>query len=83
MAKVNSTGLLDKILFQFVKQNLVDVIYDIGANKGDWTEKYAAKLPGIEFHMFEAMPGTVAPKTRGYWHNIALSNNQTSKRDFL
>ena len=82
MAKVNSTGLLDKTLFQLIKQNLIHVIYDIGANKGDWTEKYAAKLPGVEFHMFEAMPGASAPRVSGHWHNIALSN-QANKKDFF
>ena len=83
MAKPNSTGLLDKTLFQLVKQNLINTIYDIGANKGDWTQKYSAKLPGVEFHMFEAMPSPTAPNTSGHWHNVALSNNESDEKDFF
>ena len=83
MAKVNSTGLLDKTLFQLIKQNLINVVYDIGANKGDWTKKYSKKLPGVEFHMFEAIPGIPSPSARGNWHNVALSNNEADARDFF
>ncbi len=83
MAKPNSNGLLEKTLFQLINKNLVNVIYDIGANKGDWTSKYAKKLPGIEFHMFEAMPGLQVPRNRGQWHNIALGNQQEHEKDFF
>ena len=83
MAKPNSTGLLDRTLFQLVKQNLINVIYDVGANKGDWTRKYSEKLLGVEFHMFEAMPCSKPTNTRGYWHNVALGKNQSEQKDFF
>ena len=29
------------------------------------------------------MPGAKPPKGKGYWHNIALSNNQLDENDFF
>lgn len=55
------------------------VIYDIGAHKGEWTAEKARKYTNVEFHMFEANPQLKDPLIGQIWHQIALSNESTTR----
>ena len=44
-AKLDRTTRKDT--FQLVTQDPINVIYNIGANKGDWSKQYTAKLPEL------------------------------------
>ena len=83
MAKPNSTKLLDETLAQLLSQGQIKTIYDIGANKGDWTSSYSKKIAGAEFHMFEANTSIQKPIGCGHWHQIALGKENGAKKDFF
>lgn len=43
------------VLTQMRRQGVrIDVVYDIGAHRGEWTKSVRARLPGARFYLFEA-----------------------------
>ena len=52
------------------------VVYDIGANKGNWTKYWENILPETTFFMFEANPRMSRPAVnlKHKWFNVVLSD---------
>ena len=60
-------------------------VFDIGANKGQWTAQYEQKLQNAQFFLFEANPNHQRPprlQPKHKWFNAALSNPETTEVDF-
>jgi FkbM family methyltransferase len=62
----------------------INVVYDIGANKGFWYSKWKSILPEATFHLFEANP-LVVPNIKisaGDTYNYTLLSNSFVPVDF-
>lgn len=68
MIQRNSTFIIDEL-----KSNnyTIDTVYDIGANKGEWTKEWKKNLPQANFYLFEANPSI---KLKGNFFNSVLSD---------
>jgi len=61
----------------------LDVVYDIGANKGNWTRKYKSLFSRTTFHMFEANPThNIESCNKGVGHSVVLSSPDKPEVDF-
>lgn len=67
------------------KNYVIDCVYDIGANKGNWTNEYSKLLPNATFVCFEANPNHTKPKSykKHYWFNEVLSDSDDRVVDFF
>lgn len=68
MIQRNSTFIIDELRSNDYE---IATVYDIGANKGEWSKEWKNKLPEANFYMFEANPSI---KLRGNFFNCALSD---------
>ncbi len=77
----NNTAQILKILLQ---ETEIKTIYDIGANKGDWTRTYSHYCKNlVAFYMFEANPIMIKPEDLNYeWHNVLLSSEDNIEVTF-
>ena len=56
--------------------HIIDSVFDIGANKGKWTEEWLLVCPSATFSLFEANPYHYRPDNldvKHKWFNIVLS----------
>lgn len=63
----------------------LDSVFDIGANKGNWTAHYTRLLPNAIFCMFEANPKHTRPGKVGQqhkWFNVVLSSPDVTEVEF-
>ena len=67
----NDLKQVTKLLLE--KQD-IQVIYDIGANNGDWTKENIQNFPGSQFFMFEGNPLQKTPELPYRFFNILLSD---------
>ena len=61
-------------------------VFDVGANRGDWTREALERLPAAAVHSFEPVPETFAELASRFGHSdrlqlneLALSNQSTTK----
>ena len=47
-----------RVLTKLAKTGSVTVVFDVGANRGDWTDLAKKTIPGIQIHAFEIIPET-------------------------
>jgi FkbM family methyltransferase len=59
------------MLHEIIKKYNIKVVYDIGAHKGQFTQRYQKLLPNAIFHQFEASPNK---NGKGNWHKVVLSH---------
>ncbi len=52
----------------------IKIIFDIGANRGEWTRYYARIFKGADFYMFEGNPSLKKPNIFHEWYNVLLSD---------
>jgi len=60
-------------------------VFDVGANKGRWTEAYEPALSAAHFSLFEANPKHTRPDrlaARHGWFNVVLSAPDINEVDF-
>ncbi len=63
----------------------IKCVYDIGANKGNWTKAFLPKIPNAQFILFEANPNhsrPVALDQKHKWFNVALTKPGVKTVDF-
>lgn len=77
---------LDNTLRFLSKNNYkINVVYDLGANKGGWTKEYSQKINGASFIMFEANPSLKRPhgiNDKHKWVNAVLSKPNMGTVEF-
>lgn len=77
---------LNSVISTLISNNyIIDCVFDIGANKGRWTEQYALQLPNAQFCLFEANPHHTRPKnlsSKHKWINVVLSKPGVSSVNF-
>ncbi len=64
---------------------VINHVFDIGANKGNWTAHYEKQMPNADFFLFEAnskqgRPSKLAQTHK--WFNAVLSNEETTEVEF-
>lgn len=64
-----------------VRKLYCKVIYDIGANKGKWSDLYRRKFPNATLYSFEANP-KLNPKSAHKNFNVALYHTDNMELDF-
>jgi FkbM family methyltransferase len=71
------------VLDQVSKARKVATVFDVGANRGDWTAIALEIFPGAHIHSFEIVPETysylrerVASSSRVFPNNIGLSDSE-------
>jgi len=69
------------LLSKLASANLLDVVFDVGANRGDWTECVLKANPASQVHCFEICPPTfeklrlrLGGRTNILLNNFGLSN---------
>ncbi len=55
------------------------VIYDIGANNGNWTKEYSKVFESADFYLFEGNPSLKKPDLEYKWFNVLLSDKDNKK----
>lgn len=75
----NLTSVISHLTSKGYKFN---VVYDIGAHKGTWTQQHKRLIPNAKFFMFEANPRLKDPKNGSTWFNVALSKDMETKPFF-
>jgi len=63
----------------------IKTVFDIGANKGQWTAQHEQKLQNAQFFLFEANPDHQRPRRlqpKHKWFNAVLSNPETTHVNF-
>ena len=75
---------LRRKILSLTREHVVRVVYDIGANKGEWSTQVAEWLPGAKFVLFEANaihePLLAA---RGFDYAIALLSSDFEPKAFF
>jgi FkbM family methyltransferase len=82
---MTKNGELD-VVNNFIKPD--HVVFDIGANKGDWSAYVLKTIPGIALYAFEPIPDIFVilkkniPSTNVAFFNIAVAEEDTTKAFF-
>lgn len=72
-----------KVLSSLIRSN--DIVFDVGANKGQWSKKVLAIKSGINLYAFEPVPLTFAAlkqtleSTKSNLFNVAISDEDAEK----
>lgn len=84
-------GLIPFVDIQRLSRNVpLKIIFDVGANRGDWTKEARYYFQSAEFHCFEPTPDTFSmlktnlKKFEGiHFHNIGLGEKKEQKEFYL
>ena len=74
--------MLDKFVNWYNRGFYPKVIYDIGANHGDWTREMKRLYGQSSYHLFEAFEENNKYNTESSYHNVLLSKEDNKIVDF-
>lgn len=74
--------MLQKFIFWYNRGFNPKIIYDIGANHGDWTREMKNLYTESTYHLFEAFEENNKYNTEPSYHNVLLSKEDNKIVDF-
>jgi len=74
--------MLEKFIFWYNHGFNPKIIYDIGANHGDWTREMKKLYSESSYHLFEAFEENNKYNTEASYHNVLLSKEDNKIVDF-
>lgn len=70
---------MSDIIKDIIKKYDINVVYDIGAHKGDFTKFCEKNIRDVVVHQFEASPNKTGS---GNWHKVVLSHTDDNEVTF-